>query len=106
MTSNVAYCFEDQDIDEAGRIMQENKIRRVPVMNPRRRLVGIVSIGDIALGTGDSNLVYAAPKKFRRPTRVTVARSKTGITRDGSSLEGWCVDLYPRTKRHQPKQRD
>ena len=33
MTSSTVYCFEDQDIGEAGRIMQENKIRRLPVMN-------------------------------------------------------------------------
>jgi len=67
MTWNIVYCFEDQDIGEAGQIMQENKIRRLPVMNRQRRLVGIVSLGDIALGTGDSNLVYATTQKVSTP---------------------------------------
>lgn len=59
MTPNVISCFEDQDVEEAGRIMHENKIRRLAVMNRQRNLVGILSIGDIALGTGDMKLVGA-----------------------------------------------
>ena len=48
MTADVAYCFEDQDIEEAGRIMKENQIRHLPVLNRDKLLVGIVSLGDLA----------------------------------------------------------
>ena len=33
MTSEVAYCFEDQDIEEAERVMEIHQIRRLPVLN-------------------------------------------------------------------------
>jgi len=51
MTPNVGFCFEDQEVADAGAVMQDHKIRRLPVLNRQRRLVGIISIGDIALGT-------------------------------------------------------
>ena len=54
MTPNVVFCFEDHDLDEARELMQEHKIRRLPVLNRQRNLVGIVALSDIALGSGDS----------------------------------------------------
>ena len=48
VTAPVIYCFEDQDVDEAARIMQENQIRRLVILNRDKRLVGIVSLGDLA----------------------------------------------------------
>jgi CBS-domain-containing membrane protein len=40
--------------------MKERQIRRLPVLNRERRLVGIVSLGDLALETGDDELVVDA----------------------------------------------
>jgi CBS domain-containing protein len=57
MTPRVLYCFEDQDVQEAARQMQENQIRRLVVLNRDKRLVGIVSLGDLAVETGDGKLV-------------------------------------------------
>jgi len=48
VTAPVIYCFEDQDVDEAARIMQENQIRRLVILNRDKRLVGVVSLGDLA----------------------------------------------------------
>jgi CBS domain-containing protein len=56
MTPNVVFCFDDQEVAEAGAIMQEHKIRRLAVVNRQRRLVGVISLGDIAVGTGDTKL--------------------------------------------------
>jgi len=56
MTSEAVYCFEDDDVAEAGRIMQENQVRRLPVLNRDRRLVGIVSLGDLAVHAADEHL--------------------------------------------------
>src|SRR6266542_5002329 len=50
MTAPAIYCFEDQDVDEAARIMQENQIRRLLVLSrDDKRLVGVLSLGDLAM---------------------------------------------------------
>ena len=49
MTRQVVYCFEDQDIEEAERVMEKNQIRRLPVLDRDKRIVGIVSLGDLAV---------------------------------------------------------
>jgi CBS domain-containing protein len=48
MTSDVAYCFEDQEYEEAARLMRERQIRRLPILNREKRLVGIVSLADLS----------------------------------------------------------
>lgn len=48
MSREVLYCFEDQDLDEIALTMSGAKVRRLPVVNRDRRLVGIVSLGDLA----------------------------------------------------------
>lgn len=48
MSPRVLYCFEDQDIEDAAHNMGENQIRRLPVLNREKRLVGILSLADIA----------------------------------------------------------
>jgi CBS domain-containing protein len=48
MTSQVQCAKEDQDSDEVMRMMGECQIRRLPVVNQREELVGIVSLGDLA----------------------------------------------------------
>lgn len=53
MTKDVVYCFDDQDAREAANMMQEKKIRRLMVLNRDKRLVGIVSLGDLTTKTGD-----------------------------------------------------
>jgi CBS-domain-containing membrane protein len=43
------YCFEDQDVEDAARLMEEHQIRRVAVVGlDGKRLVGVVSLGDVA----------------------------------------------------------
>ncbi|MBP2159199.1 MULTISPECIES: CBS domain-containing protein [Asticcacaulis] len=56
MTENVVYCFEDNDISEAGDVMRTRQIRRLVVLDRDKRMVGILSIGDIARDTDDSHL--------------------------------------------------
>ncbi|HEY0943478.1 MAG TPA: CBS domain-containing protein [Steroidobacter sp.] len=48
MTSEIRYCYEDQDVEEVTRNMGEQRLRRLPVMNRDKRLVGILSLGDLA----------------------------------------------------------
>jgi len=49
MTQDVKYCFEDEDIDHVVTSMGQNQVRRFPVMNRNKRLVGIVTLADAAL---------------------------------------------------------
>ncbi len=49
MTSPIIYCFDDQDVNEAAKLMEEHQIRRVAVVSrDDKRLVGVVALGDIA----------------------------------------------------------
>lgn len=48
MSEEVKYCFEDDDIDDVAHNMGDLQVRRLPVVNKDKRLVGIVSLGDIA----------------------------------------------------------
>ncbi len=47
MTTDVKYCFEDETIEHVAENMGDVQVRRLPVVNREKRLVGIVSIGDI-----------------------------------------------------------
>lgn len=48
MTGPIVYCRADEDIGDAVRIMEEHEIRRLPVINEDKRMVGMLSLGDIA----------------------------------------------------------
>jgi CBS domain-containing protein len=48
MSREVLYCFEDQDVEEVSCNMGDVKVRRMPVLNRDKRLVGIISLGDLA----------------------------------------------------------
>ena len=50
MSEHIRFCFEDEDTTEVGHKMGQWQIRRLPVLNRDKRLVGIVSLGDLAIG--------------------------------------------------------
>ena len=49
MSPEVNYVFEDESVEEAARSMSDLQIRRLPVLSRKKRLVGIVSLGDLAV---------------------------------------------------------
>jgi CBS domain-containing protein len=49
MTPQIKYCFEDQELDEIAANMADIQVRRLPVVDRDKRLVGILSLGDIAV---------------------------------------------------------
>jgi CBS domain-containing protein len=67
MTPGVIYCFEDQTAEEAAEIMEDKKIRRLPVLNREKRLVGILSLGDLAVRTGQELLVGQVLERVSEP---------------------------------------
>jgi len=49
MTTDVKYVYDDESVDDVSRHMSELQVRRLPVLNREKRLVGIVSLGDLAV---------------------------------------------------------
>jgi CBS domain-containing protein len=48
MSKDVVFCRDNEEAEDAIRIMEDNRIRRLPVLNDAKRLVGMVSLGDIS----------------------------------------------------------
>ena len=48
MSGEVLYCFDDEELTHVSRNMSDMKVRRLPVVNRDKRLVGVISIGDLA----------------------------------------------------------
>jgi CBS domain-containing protein len=67
MTKEVKYCFEDEDLDHVAANMADIRVRRLPVINRDKRLVGILSLGDLAMVEG----------------RGAAAEAITGVSRPG-----------------------
>jgi CBS domain-containing protein len=66
MTKDVKYCFDDEDSEHVLDNLGDLQIRRVPVVNREKRLVGILSLGDLANQTGNGH-AGAALAEISRP---------------------------------------
>lgn len=66
MSPKIVYIFEDQDVEEAVRLMEVRQIRRLAVLNENKRLVGIISLGDVASAVG-TNLSGEALREICEP---------------------------------------
>jgi CBS domain-containing protein len=49
MTNGITWCFEDETVDEAAQRMEEKQIHHMPVLSRQKRMVGILSLSDLAL---------------------------------------------------------
>jgi FOG: CBS domain len=68
MSAQLAYAFDDQDSSEAAQIMAEKQIRRLPILNRDKRLVGVVALGDLATKTGDDDVVGQTVQDVSEPS--------------------------------------
>jgi len=59
MSKEVLYCFDDEDVKHVAANMGEQQIRRLPVVNREKRLVGIISLGDLAQKADDATVGHA-----------------------------------------------
>ena len=48
MTKTIVWCRDDEDLDDAIRIMEDKRIRRLPVIDKNKRMVGMLSLGDVS----------------------------------------------------------
>lgn len=69
MTPQIVYCFEDQPVEEAAKLMKERQIRRLPVISRDKRLVGIVSLGDLAVDTDNARMAGQTLTEISEPAR-------------------------------------
>lgn len=69
LTSPAIYCFDDQEVEEAARLMHLNRIRRLVILHRRdARLAGVVSLGDL-VGTIDDSLTEKVMQSVCRPVQ-------------------------------------
>jgi CBS domain-containing protein len=69
MSDEVIYCYDDQDVKEAAKLMQEHQIRRLIVLNRDKRLVGIVSLGDLAVEAKNDKLSGETLEQVSEPAQ-------------------------------------
>jgi len=70
MTPGIEFCFDDHDVEHVARIMHDKQIRRLVVLNHDKRLVGIVSLGDLAVDTGDEEMAGHALEGISQPAHA------------------------------------
>jgi CBS domain-containing protein len=66
MTESIAYCLESDSVDDVMRKMGERQLRRMPVIDGERNLVGIVALGDLA--TNRARNTDKVLRKISEPT--------------------------------------
>lgn len=86
MTPHVVYVFADQSVEEAARIMEEREVRRLPVLNRQKRLVGVLSLGDVAVSSNPafSGITLREVSQSNDPDsrdrkREAMGRAATGV---------------------------
>jgi CBS domain-containing protein len=69
MTPEVLYCFEEELVEDAARAMEEKHVPRLVVLDPDERVIGIVSLGDLAVASGGEPLAETVPEAEAEPNR-------------------------------------
>ena len=67
MSDGIAWVYEDDSVDDAAKIMSERQVRRLPVVNRDKRLVGIVALGDFAVERSEIRPAAEALAEISRP---------------------------------------
>jgi CBS domain-containing protein len=66
MSEGICYCFQDDDLNQAAELMAEHQVRRLPVLNRDKRLVGVVALAD--LGRSEQKAGQRALQGVSEPT--------------------------------------
>ncbi len=67
ISSEVVYCYDDDNVEDAARLMEDKQIRRLIVVNHDQTPVGILSIGDIAVKAGQEELAGEILERISEP---------------------------------------
>jgi CBS domain-containing protein len=68
MTPDVYYVYENTSVEDAALMMMEKQIRRLPVINQDKDLVGIISLGDISVDAEDTDISGSALEEISQPS--------------------------------------
>ena len=68
MSDGIAWVYEDDSVEQAAAIMSERQVRRLPVVNRDKRLVGIVALGDFAVEGSEIQPAAKALSEISRPS--------------------------------------
>ena len=68
MSEGVAWAYEDDSVEKAARIMSERQVRRLPVVDRDKRLVGIVALGDFAVESSEIRPAAHALSEISKPS--------------------------------------
>lgn len=74
ISPDVLYCFEDDSVEEAVRLMEDNQVRRLIVCRSDRTPVGVISLGDIAVKSGEGSLSGEALEQISEPAAPSKGR--------------------------------
>jgi CBS domain-containing protein len=69
MTPDLAWCYDDDSIETVSRKMSECQIQRLVILDHDEKLVGIVSLGDLARARGNAPAVTHALEGIKSPTK-------------------------------------
>jgi CBS domain-containing protein len=67
MSEKVMWAYEDDSVEKASQIMSKNQIRRLPIVDANKRLVGIVALGDLAVNAADIKSAGEALSDISKP---------------------------------------
>ena len=70
MTPDVVYGFDDQDVHDAARLMEQYEIRRLPVLNRSQQLVGMVALSDLAVHPGNQPVAAEVLAQISEPGKA------------------------------------
>jgi CBS domain-containing protein len=68
MSEGVAWAYEDDSVEQAAKIMSERQVRRLPVVDRNKRLVGIVALGDFAVESSEIKPAAQALSEISKPS--------------------------------------
>lgn len=67
MSDGIAWAYDDDSVEQAAKIMSERQVRRLPVVNRDKRLVGIVALGDFAVESSEIRPAAQALTEISKP---------------------------------------
>ena len=70
MSAGIYWAYDDDTVEHAAKLMSEHQVRRLPVVDHDKRLVGIVALGDFAVDSADIRSAAEALSKISEPSRT------------------------------------
>src|SRR5262245_37630341 len=72
MSRELFFCYGDESVESAAKLMEEKQIRRLPVFDRSERPIGMVSLGDLAVRNHDDRLSGQVLGRVSEPSQPSV----------------------------------